>query len=237
MISATKKDCWSGRISCSHARCIRADAEFLASVKAEAEHQVKRLANHACLALWCGNNEIEQMPGEILKTKQRKKAYDDIFYSILPEAVARYDGETAYWPSSPHNPDGYERGPNNERAGDSHFWDVWHGRHPVKYYEKKGFRFCSEFGMQSFSSPEIAATFCMPEEWDAFGQAMENHQKNRSRESHHQGLRFSTISPRDGLSFARVSFADQPSLLHEGRRRAFSPLDATHDGRPILATE
>ncbi len=35
--------------------------EFLASVKAEAEYQVKRLANRACLALWCGNNEIEQM--------------------------------------------------------------------------------------------------------------------------------------------------------------------------------
>ncbi len=55
-------------------------AEFLASVKAEAEHQVKRLANRACLALWCGNNEIEQMPAEITKTDQRKKAYDDIFY-------------------------------------------------------------------------------------------------------------------------------------------------------------
>ena len=37
--------------------------EFLASVEAEAEYQVKRLANRACLALWCGNNEIEQMPG------------------------------------------------------------------------------------------------------------------------------------------------------------------------------
>jgi beta-mannosidase len=156
------------------------DAEFLASAKAEAEHQVKRLANRACLALWCGNNEIEQMPAAILKTKQRKKAYDDIFYGILPEAVARCDGETAYWPSSPHNPEGYKRGPNNERAGDSHFWDVWHARQPVKNYEKKGFRFCSEFGMQSFSSPEIAALFCPPEKWDAFGQAMENHQKNRA---------------------------------------------------------
>ena len=154
--------------------------EFLALVKAEAEHQVKRLANRACLALWCGNNEIEQIPREILKTKERKEAYEKIFYGILPEAVARYDGEISYWPSSPHNPEGYERGPNNERAGDCHFWDVWHARHPVKSYEKKGFRFCSEFGMQSFSSPEIAATFCPPEEWNGFGDAMENHQKNRA---------------------------------------------------------
>jgi beta-mannosidase len=154
--------------------------EFLASVKAEAEYQVKRLANRACLALWCGNNEIEQMPAQILRTKQRKKAYDDIFYGILPEAVTRYDGETAYWPSSPHNPEGYKRGHNNEKAGDSHFWDVWHARQPVKNYEKKLFRFCSEFGMQSFSSPEIAALFCPAEEWNAFGHAMESHQKNRA---------------------------------------------------------
>jgi beta-mannosidase len=154
--------------------------EFLASVKAEAEYQAKRLANHACLALWCGNNEIEQVPSEITKTAQRKKAYEDIFYHILPEAVARYDGETPYWPSSPHNPEGYTKGPNSEKAGDSHFWDVWHAKQPVKRYEKTGFRFCSEFGMQSFSSPEVAAMFCLPEECDAFGRAMENHQKHQS---------------------------------------------------------
>ena len=33
------------------------DSEFLANVKEEAEQQVKRLRNHASIALWCGNNE------------------------------------------------------------------------------------------------------------------------------------------------------------------------------------
>lgn len=154
------------------------DKAFLRSVKAEAEYWVKRLANRACLALWCGNNEIEQMPGEILKTAKRKKAYEDIFYKTLPAAVEKFDGVTAYWPCSPHNPEGYEKGHNNENAGDCHFWDVWHARHPVKRYEEKNFRFCSEFGMQSYSSPEIAATFCRPEDFNVFGPAMENHQKN-----------------------------------------------------------
>ena len=51
--------------------------EFLATVKAEAEHQVKRLANRACLA-WCGNNEIEQIATEITKTAQRRKAYENL---------------------------------------------------------------------------------------------------------------------------------------------------------------
>ena len=211
--------------------------EFLASVKAEAEHQVKRLANRACLALWCGNNEIEQMPGEITKTAQRRKAYEEIFYQILPEAVARYDGETAYWPSSPHNPEGYAKGPNNEKAGDSHFWDVWHAKQPVKRYEKKGFRFCSEFGMQSFSSPEVAATVLPAGRMRRVRAGDGEPSEKPGGQSHHQGLCFSKIPPRSRLPFACLPFADQSGLLHEGRRRAFPPLDAAHNGRPILAIE
>ncbi|CAN5572968.1 glycoside hydrolase family 2 protein [soil metagenome] len=153
-------------------------AKFQKLVKLEAEYQVKRLANRTCLALWCGNNEIEQMVPEIVKTPQRKKAYEDVFYKVLPAAVAKWDGVTAYWPCSPHNPEGYETGFNNERAGDAHFWEVWHARKPVKLYETTRFRFCSEFGMQSYSSPEVAATFCPPDKFNVFGPAMECHQKN-----------------------------------------------------------
>ena len=39
-----------------------------------------------------------------------------------------------------------------ELSGDSHFWDVWHSRKPIKSYELWKFRFVSEFGMQSYSS-------------------------------------------------------------------------------------
>ena len=154
------------------------DEQFLALVEQEAAYQVPRLANHACMALWCGNNEIEQMPPEITATPERQAAYEKIFYDILPAAVAAHDPATPYWPSSPHNPEGYQQGHNNERAGDCHFWDVWHARYPVKRYEEMKFRFCSEFGMQSYSSPAVAATFCPPEEMNVFGPAMENHQKN-----------------------------------------------------------
>lgn len=154
------------------------DNEFLNSIASEAYHQVRRLRHHACLALWCGNNELEQMPQEIMTTPQRVIDYQAVFYDILPDIVKRNNPQAAYWPSSPHNPEGYEKGFNNENAGDCHFWDVWHARKPVKTYETKNFRFCSEFGMQSYSSPEIAATFCDPQDFNVFGPAMENHQKN-----------------------------------------------------------
>jgi beta-mannosidase len=105
---------------------------------------------------------------------------------VLPEVVAACDGVTAYRPSSQWRStlaDSISRGDTHaigEQYGDTHFWDVWHARHPVKDYEKWRFRFCSEFGMQSYSSPETQATFCPPGEDNVFGPQMENHQKNRA---------------------------------------------------------
>lgn len=193
------------------------DKKFLDSVAKEAEFQVKRLQHRACLALWCGNNELEQMPQEITATPERKVAYDAIFYDILARTTAELNPQVAYWPSSPHNPEGYEKGHNNENAGDCHFWDVWHARKPVKTYETKNFRFCSEFGMQSYSSPEIAATFCNPEDFNVFGPAMENHQKNGAGNL----IIFDYISrlyrfPRDFASLSYLSQLNQAYCMKVG---------------------
>lgn len=154
------------------------DAHFCGLVQEEAVYQVKRLSHRACLALWCGNNELELRPNDIIGHRQRKKAYETVFYRLLPDIVKKYDGVTPYWPSSPHNPEGYDRGPNNENMGDCHFWEVWHARKPVKTYETKKFRFCSEFGMQSYSSPDLVDTFCPKEEQNVFSPIFENHQKH-----------------------------------------------------------
>ena len=168
-----------------------ADAAFRASVRDEARHQVRRLRHHACLALWCGNNEIVQLntQGEkanLLADARLRRDYEAIFHRVLPEAVTELDGVTAYWPSSQWRStfaDSISTGsthPEGEKRGDTHYWDVWHARHPVKDYEKWRFRFCSEFGMQSYSSPETQATFCPPGRGNVFGPLMENHQKNRA---------------------------------------------------------
>jgi beta-mannosidase len=106
--------------------------------------------------------------------------YDALFHRVLPEAVAHGDPHTPYWPSSPWRGEADAGHATGEKQGDTHYWDVWHARHPVKDYEKYAFRFVSEFGMQSYSSPETNATFCPPEEANVFGPVMENHQKNRA---------------------------------------------------------
>jgi beta-mannosidase len=156
------------------------DAAFRRSVRAEAAHQVRRLRHRTCLALWCGNNEIEQINPELLQRPRLRRNYDHLFLHDLPAVVARHDGVTAYWPSSMHRPDGALDHRAGERGGDTHYWDVWHHRKPVKDYEQYRFRFVSEFGMQSYSSPETNATFCPPDDANIFGAAMENHQKNRA---------------------------------------------------------
>jgi beta-mannosidase len=157
-----------------------ADAAFIASSRAEAEHQLRRLRHRACLALWCGNNEVFGCNGHELRPDPRKYAeYEALFHRMLPAAVAAQDGVTPYWPSSPWRGGTDDSHAAGTQRGDTHYWDVWHGRHPVKDYEKYAFRFCSEFGMQSFSSPETQATFCPPEDGNVFGPTMNNHQKNR----------------------------------------------------------
>lgn len=193
------------------------NADFRALVEREAEYQVRRLAHRACLALWCGNNELELMSDFICRFPDRKEAYESIFYQLLPSAVARWDGQTAYWPGSPHNPEGYEKGPNNERAGDCHFWDVWHERKPVKRYEEMRFRFCSEFGMQSLSSPEVTATFCPPESLNIFSPEMDCHQKNKAGNQ----IIFDYVSrryrfPKDYASLAYLSELNQAYCLKIG---------------------
>jgi len=78
--------------------------------------------------------------------------------------VAAADGVTPYWPSSPWRGDVDAGFPAGEARGDTHYWDVWHARKPVKDYENYAFRFASEFGMQSFASGETQASFCPAED-------------------------------------------------------------------------
>jgi beta-mannosidase len=157
-----------------------ADRAFLTSVRAEVAFQADRLRHRACLALWCGNNELAMLNPALQQPKFRTE-YEKLFREVIPNALALHDAVTPYWPTSPWRGSieakSHEAG---EKSGDSHYWDVWHARHPVKDYEKWAFRFVSEFGMQSYSSPETNATFCPPGQSNILGATMENHQKNRA---------------------------------------------------------
>jgi beta-mannosidase len=158
------------------------DAAFVASSRAEADYQVRRLRHRASLALWCGNNEVWGINHHELvdpKKKALRTIYEHLFHRVLPDSVEKHGGGTAYWPSSPWRGDEDATHSAGEARGDSHYWDVWHGRNPVKEYEKWNFRFASEFGMQSYSSSATQAMFSPAGDRNIFGSAMETHQKNK----------------------------------------------------------
>lgn len=135
------------------------DEPFLQSVKEEAGQQVRRLRNHACLALWCGNNEVDegwhnwgwQKQYHYSKTDSAKiwNDYQTLFHGILPEAVKRFDSKTPYVSSSPMLGWGKKE---SLLQGDSHYWGVWWGMESFDVYEKKVGRFMSEYGFQGMPS-------------------------------------------------------------------------------------
>ena len=156
------------------------DEAFLANVRAEAVDNIRRIHHHPCLALWCGNNELEQgMVAEQWTARQMSWAdYSKLFDRMLPEIVRREDPGRDYWPSSPHSPYGDRRDHSNPARGDAHLWGVWHGRQPFEWYRTCTHRFNSEFGFQSFPAPRTVRAFTAPADRNVTSPIMEHHQRS-----------------------------------------------------------
>lgn len=157
--------------------------EFMENCRQEIIDNVKRLRHHPSLGLWCGNNEIEsgwhhwEMFQE--ETMQLRADYIKLFEYVIPELMNLTDPETFFWPSSPSSEGCFEN-PDDENNGDAHYWDVWHGQKPFQDYRKYYFRFCSEFGFQSFPGIKTVQTFADKKDLNIFSRVMESHQKNDS---------------------------------------------------------
>ena len=154
--------------------------EFMENVKAEAIDNICRLRHHASLALWCGNNELEQglVDDEWTWTAMSWADYKPLFDEMLAELVAQYDPQTDYWPASPHTPHGDRTDFNNPKYGDAHLWSVWHGKEPFEWYRTCEHRFNSEFGFQSFPEPQTVNIFTLPEDRNITSFVMEHHQRS-----------------------------------------------------------
>ena len=152
---------------------------FEASLRAEFADNVRRLRHHACLALWCGNNEMESFTGDgkWFSAKRAQADYIKIFEYIIPQVLGQEDPDTFYWPSSPSSGGAFDD-PNNPNVGDVHYWDVWHGMKPFTDYRNYHFRFVSEFGFQSFPCMQTIESFTLPGDRNVFSYVMEKHQRN-----------------------------------------------------------
>lgn len=157
--------------------------DFAKTVRQETIDNVRRIRHHASLGLWCGNNEIESAWhhwGDFQTESQYLRAdYIKLFEEILPKALREADDTTFYWPSSPSSGGCFDE-PDSDKRGDVHYWDVWHGQKPFSDYQKYYFRFCSEFGFQSFPCLKTVSTFTEEKDRNIFSKVMESHQKNDS---------------------------------------------------------
>ncbi|MBZ5640759.1 MAG: ABC transporter permease, partial [Acidobacteriia bacterium] len=157
-----------------------ADEAFLENVRQEAIDNVTRLRNHPCLALWCGNNEIEtgwfdwgwrkKYPAQFWENYQR------LFHETLQEICARLDPVRPYWPSSPSS--NQDDPPHSEKVGDVHFWGVWHADLPIEAFLQHTPRFLSEYGFQSLPVIDTLESFARPENLSLNSPSLLAHQKD-----------------------------------------------------------
>ena len=155
--------------------------DFIENVKAELQYQIKRLKSHACLAIWCGDNECIGVLKWNAVSRDNPQTYlvnYDRLNRELEKVVSEYGPEYTFWPSSPcGGPGDFSDNWHDDSKGDMHYWSVWHGSEPFEAYFKVIPRFCSEFGFQSFPSREIFDTFGTAEDMNVFSPLMEHHQK------------------------------------------------------------
>jgi beta-mannosidase len=156
-----------------------------ASIKSEAEEQVKRLRNYPNIMLWAGNNEIlngwhewkfqERFGYNDQQKDTLWKYYSRIFYEILPEAVKKYDPEKLYWSCSPQSSHGELQ---NALSGDQHSWGVWFGEKPFVSYEEQPGRFISEYGFQSYPCMNTLRKIAKPEDLRLESEVLDKRQRS-----------------------------------------------------------
>jgi len=217
------------------------DPALAAEVKQEAEYQVKRLRNRPSLALWCGNNEVQVIHGAAYQNYEPGDWGYDFFYRVLPEAVAKFDGLTPYWPGSPWGKDPSEgwMAAGGALDGDRHAWEVWHGisfgpnaqefdsvgeaRHYRRYADDTG-KFISEFGIHA--APELATLrrYLPEDQLYIHSEAFDHHNKDNPKDKHDAVLEVVTGLPETIEQYVDFTMISQAEGLKFGvehyRRRA-----------------
>lgn len=205
--------------------------KFLGNVEKEAIFNIRRLRNHPCLALWCGNNEVD-MGIEFWDWKNKfnytdneyeklKQDYHRLFRKMLPQLVADLDPGRFYFPSSPI---GFWEIESDDHRGDNHYWGVWHGEEDFDSYSKRVPRFMSEYGFQSFPLQPSVNKYILGKDQHIDSAAMQMHQKHpRGNRIINETILRYYKSPKDFESFLYLSQlvqADGLKIAFEAHRKA-----------------
>jgi beta-mannosidase len=114
------------------------DAGFTASALLEASQTLQRLQGRPCLALLCGNSEVEQQAA--LWGAPREAGQPAFFTQVLAGLCAELAPGTAYWPSSAHG----GAFAFQASAGSSSYYGVGAYLRPLDDARRAQLRFASE---------------------------------------------------------------------------------------------
>ncbi len=189
-------------------------SDFLSEVDAEVRDVAARLNHHACLALWCGDNELIGALNWFEESRRDRDRYlvsYDRLNRTVEAALRATLPDANWWPSSPSpGPLAFGDAWHDDCSGDMHFWSVWHEGRDFDHYRDVRPRFCSEFGFQSYPSMDVIRRFAEPADFNIASPVMESHQKNaggnaRIAETMFRAFRF----PVDFPSFVYLSQVQQ----------------------------
>lgn len=160
------------------------DPVFRENALAEVREQIERVRHHACMALFCGNNELDVAwknwgwPTTYAldeRDQQRMNAsYQAAFEQDLPERV-RTLSDIAYVSTSPLSNWGDAEGLDH---GTLHYWEVWHGNGTFDRFALNVGRFVSEYGFQSYPDSAMLARYLSPAELRLGSPALSARQKS-----------------------------------------------------------
>ncbi|MCH8621237.1 glycoside hydrolase family 2 protein [Undibacterium sp. TS12] len=115
-----------------------ADPAFAASIRQEVQQFLNRIQNSPCIAVVCGNSEVEQQAAML---GQPAELWSNIFFSqTLPELCLQYRPDVQYWPSSPSG--GVM--PFQTDQGVAHYFGVGAYLRPLEDARRSNVRFTTE---------------------------------------------------------------------------------------------
>ena len=138
------------------------DPVFMERITKEARAVVTRLRRHACVVLWCGNNEsleawnVGEWPDEA-----ERHFGERVYFSILPQAVRQLSPGTPYWPGSPYG------GATTRSLTEGDFHD-WYSLPDWRSFDKNAPRFSSEYGCRAVPQRETVDAMISPQyQWES----------------------------------------------------------------------